>query len=149
MNINQKTCRYQFYVEFIYDSNGNIERHHFGCNVFRKQEFNHLNSSLKQFKLKIKKDGKRRVGEFRIALLKNMPRLTKGEKLKTLSKRYRSFRRKLDKIYTAMPCHSCKHHFPGKIKVCVGCKQTFYCSLECQRNDWADHKPTCDYFNNL
>lgn len=30
-----------------------------------------------------------------------------------------------------------------KIKPCSGCRKAFYCSAECQKNDWSEHKLTC------
>ncbi|XP_053406587.1 uncharacterized protein LOC123546263 [Mercenaria mercenaria] len=31
----------------------------------------------------------------------------------------------------------------GCLKKCSRCKETFYCSIDCQRQDWANHKSTC------
>lgn len=31
----------------------------------------------------------------------------------------------------------------GKLKVCSGCRKIHYCSAECQKADWADHKADC------
>jgi MYND finger len=39
-------------------------------------------------------------------------------------------------------CHKCKQH-NCKLFWCSVCKSTKYCSKECQRSDWADHKTKC------
>ena len=31
----------------------------------------------------------------------------------------------------------------GKLKKCSGCKVARYCGINCQKNDWARHKPLC------
>jgi hypothetical protein len=38
-----------------------------------------------------------------------------------------------------------------KLKTCGKCKRVAYCSKECQKEDWKDHKKNCrpaDAFNN-
>lgn len=41
-------------------------------------------------------------------------------------------------------CAGCHTHFPGrKLQKCSSCKITRYCSVECQKQDWANHKPIC------
>merc|ERR1711898_13538 len=32
---------------------------------------------------------------------------------------------------------------PNEFKKCAACKAEFYCSPECQKNDWDSHKPQC------
>lgn len=39
-------------------------------------------------------------------------------------------------------CNKCKVIKPD-IKQCSGCKMVRYCSLECQKSDWKNHKPCC------
>ena len=39
-----------------------------------------------------------------------------------------------------------------KLKTCSKCKRVAYCSKECQKKDWEDHKYDCrpaDAFNNV
>lgn len=46
-------------------------------------------------------------------------------------------------------CEQCKRHpyaisdTAVKLKSCGGCKQVFYCSPECQKLAWNEHKPVC------
>lgn len=54
-----------------------------------------------------------------------------------------------------VPCFGCKFkllslfdHRKKKVKcksamVCAGCKDAFYCSVECQKNDWNNHREAC------
>ncbi|KAJ7493854.1 hypothetical protein FB451DRAFT_1551183 [Mycena latifolia] len=39
--------------------------------------------------------------------------------------------------------HQCFNH--KNLKQCGRCKCAAYCSVECQRNNWKQHKPLCDY----
>lgn len=38
-------------------------------------------------------------------------------------------------------CEFCKT--PGSLKKCSACKNTYYCSTECQRKAWSEHKKSC------
>ena len=44
-------------------------------------------------------------------------------------------------------CQKCKKREPnrntGHFKCCGRCKHVFYCSRECQKGDWPEHKLTC------
>ena len=31
----------------------------------------------------------------------------------------------------------------GSLKQCTGCRKVFYCSLECQRQNWIHHRVQC------
>jgi hypothetical protein len=48
---------------------------------------------------------------------------------------------------TVPHCSHCnKSQAEGKgdaFKKCGGCKQVYYCSAECQKNDWKEHKSAC------
>jgi hypothetical protein len=49
----------------------------------------------------------------------------------------------LQKI-TSRSCHGCLKDFDGDVlKLCGRCKEVRYCSIECQRMDWAVHKTAC------
>ncbi|TDL22738.1 hypothetical protein BD410DRAFT_788040 [Rickenella mellea] len=58
-------------------------------------------------------------------------------------------------VYNALPdsdvnnvnniCWVCKEH--GK-RVCSGCKMFTYCSTECQKSHWTEHKPMCQMIRN-
>jgi hypothetical protein len=38
-------------------------------------------------------------------------------------------------------CKVCRKQ--GKMKKCSTCLQAYYCSIECQQNDWKKHKKSC------
>ena len=40
-------------------------------------------------------------------------------------------------------CSYCKEVKPQDLKECTGCKSVFYCSKQCQRNHWSEHKLQC------
>ena len=47
---------------------------------------------------------------------------------------------------TAEQCASCKNtpnQTDQKLKLCAGCKMTWYCNVDCQRSDWDIHKLQC------
>ena len=50
-------------------------------------------------------------------------------------------RKKLEKMGNCFGCHM---KFPrSQLYVCTGCKYVPYCSRECQRANWSDHKHLC------
>lgn len=50
-----------------------------------------------------------------------------------------------DKVYM---CTYCKKRM-DKMKRCSACKVIGYCSVECQRGDWPEHKTMCDSFKSF
>jgi hypothetical protein len=45
----------------------------------------------------------------------------------------------------ATGCNNClKKESECKLLLCAKCKEIMYCSKDCQRADWPDHKPQCD-----
>ena len=40
-------------------------------------------------------------------------------------------------------CVACKKKFEQNKKRCSACKKVYYCSVECQRNHWGEHKKIC------
>lgn len=41
-------------------------------------------------------------------------------------------------------CRTCKHWLPySSLKKCSACKVATYCSVDCQRKDWKNHRPIC------
>jgi len=39
--------------------------------------------------------------------------------------------------------HLCNKCFRDALKRCTRCRETWYCSLDCQRRDWPEHRKTC------
>ncbi|KAI1138887.1 hypothetical protein F5Y05DRAFT_354277 [Hypoxylon sp. FL0543] len=39
----------------------------------------------------------------------------------------------------------CKESSPGDLLQCAGCKQARYCSKDCQKQDWRNHKTFCKH----
>ncbi|EAR99605.1 Serine/Threonine kinase domain protein (macronuclear) [Tetrahymena thermophila SB210] len=39
-------------------------------------------------------------------------------------------------------CQNCKQQ-DKKVSSCAGCKEVYYCSVECQKADWKNHKKPC------
>ena len=48
------------------------------------------------------------------------------------------------KILSGFTCHKCES---ASIQRCVRCKSVYYCSRECQRQDWKSHKKECKVLN--
>ncbi|GAQ90657.1 hypothetical protein KFL_006680060 [Klebsormidium nitens] len=43
-----------------------------------------------------------------------------------------------------LPCDQCGAlKSPGELKRCSRCKSARYCSAQCQRADWKEHRKTC------
>jgi hypothetical protein len=40
-------------------------------------------------------------------------------------------------------CNSCHKPDDQGLSVCGSCKQVYYCSVECQKSDWKQHKAAC------
>ncbi|KAI8822995.1 uncharacterized protein EV422DRAFT_387526 [Fimicolochytrium jonesii] len=43
-------------------------------------------------------------------------------------------------------CFTCKKEIDGKASQCSACKAMIYCSAECSKKDWPQHKPICPGF---
>lgn len=54
-----------------------------------------------------------------------------------LDKKYADYKNKYNK------CYNCNDTFSDKILVCNGCYRLRYDSLECQKEDWVNHKKEC------
>ncbi|EJK51291.1 hypothetical protein THAOC_29550 [Thalassiosira oceanica] len=58
-----------------------------------------------------------------------------------LKELHRAARKKLPKVGI---CTGCKKQIPrSELFICTGCRHTVYCSRECQRADWSNHKKFC------
>jgi uncharacterized Fe-S center protein len=33
---------------------------------------------------------------------------------------------------------------PLKLRICSGCMQVYYCGIQCQRQQWEDHREECN-----
>lgn len=40
-------------------------------------------------------------------------------------------------------CHGCNTYMPTKLQRCGGCRLAFFCSKECQKENWPVHKLEC------
>ena len=49
--------------------------------------------------------------------------------------------KKIKKKKKILACHVCQG--TESLKYCGRCKTVKYCSVDCQKQDWADHKPRC------
>ncbi|XP_053991648.1 N-lysine methyltransferase SMYD2-like isoform X2 [Hylaeus volcanicus] len=43
----------------------------------------------------------------------------------------------------ATHCFNCFQYSKKKLKRCLGCQCVFYCTVECQKQDWVNHKNEC------
>ena len=59
-----------------------------------------------------------------------------------LKKLHSAARKKLAKVGMRINC--LKRYPRSELFVCTGCKLNEYCSRECQRADWSDHKQGCE-----
>ena len=58
-----------------------------------------------------------------------------------LKKLHNAMRKKVAKVGL---CFGCQTQFPrSELYVCTGCMYAEYCSRDCQRADWSDHKEDC------
>lgn len=46
-------------------------------------------------------------------------------------------------MLTRIPKFQFQAELPQSLKRCAGCQTTFYCSRECQKQDWKQHKRVC------
>ena len=46
----------------------------------------------------------------------------------------------VDKSYVMLECAKCKDRLAKNLLACSICKWELYCSVDCQRRDWASHK---------
>lgn len=42
-------------------------------------------------------------------------------------------------------CTGCGQSFPKKLQKCSGCRMGSYCSSECAKKHWPEHKEICKY----
>jgi hypothetical protein len=72
-------------------------------------------------------------------------RNTKGERLTAVYHRSSFPSHIIDHSLMSSPvktCNSC-HKIDKGLSVCGSCKKVYYCSVECQKLDWKQHKAAC------
>ena len=52
-----------------------------------------------------------------------------------------------DHPYLNPSCNYC-HEKSNDLKKCGSCKKAKYCNIECQKNDWVNHKKNCCFIKN-
>ncbi|KAJ7471872.1 hypothetical protein FB451DRAFT_1559085 [Mycena latifolia] len=46
-------------------------------------------------------------------------------------------------------CSNCFHGSQDTVRLCSKCKRVGYCNVACQNQDWKEHKPLCQQFQNI
>jgi len=101
----------------------------------------------------LKCSGDHRLGTFREAGTQHMVVLTREVDIVSQiypTKEFYSLFSKSD-VPVIKPCVVCKDH-TKPTKLCSGCKVFNYCSVECQKAHWPEHKSKCNkakVYNNL
>lgn len=55
----------------------------------------------------------------------------------------------LDDFKSGRNCFNCKKGTVVKMKACGDCRMAVYCSKECQRENWPDHKQKCAFLSRM
>ena len=53
--------------------------------------------------------------------------------------------RKISIAFKKVTCSVCGSPGPGRLKICSRCKSVHYCSRDCQKKDWKQHKGYCKF----
>ena len=53
--------------------------------------------------------------------------------------------RKISIAFRKVTCSVCGSPGPGRLKICSRCKSVHYCSRDCQKKDWKQHKGYCKF----
>lgn len=61
---------------------------------------------------------------------------------KLLKRKVETLSSAVGQVSQKLRCAACKK-IPENLKRCSRCRVVFYCSVECQRGHWAQHKATC------
>lgn len=57
-------------------------------------------------------------------------------------KKGRKNARQREELEVKIKCNNCQS-MKDSMKKCGRCKRVYYCSIECQKNNWKDHKKDC------
>merc|ERR1712204_103559 len=58
------------------------------------------------------------------------------------------YKKKQKKAIDEQKCYHCDNGFGQKRMRCTACKRVFYCSADCQKNNWKVHKKDCKKWKN-
>ena len=110
------------------------------CTMIHQLELSGTYSDLFVVRRRSSKTGNKLIGGNRRDVVKFVAKRLPSTRLKEL---HRATRMKVGKVGR---CFHCREQFPrSQLHVCTGCNFREYCSRECQRTDWSDHKEGCGY----
>ena len=119
----------------------------------RMKQQNKKSKSLKKEQQELKFQEEKQSRESFISLVNELKQSNPENSLKTITRipKYEGVCESIkeedkDAFRMDKMCGCCRKTFK-KLKYCVNCKHTGYCSKECQLKDWDNHKHICGQFS--